>query len=68
MEVWGQLHELAPAIVVCSFVLRPGSVFSVALDPLGKMAVSGGEDERACVWRVDTQELIFVCEGERKMQ
>lgn len=41
-----------------------GSVFCVALDPLGKMAASGGEDDRGYVWRTDNQDILFQCAGE----
>ena len=41
----------------------PNSVFSVALDPTGSIAVSGGEDDKAFVWRVADGSVLFECGG-----
>merc|ERR1719374_387724 len=41
----------------------PNSVFSVALDPTGSIAVSGGEDDKAYVWKVADGSLLFECGG-----
>ena len=40
-----------------------GSVFSVSLHPSGELACSGGEDDKACVWRVKDGTTVFVCQG-----
>lgn len=40
-----------------------GPVFCVALDPTGTIAVTGGEDDAAFVWRVDTGAKMFECRG-----
>jgi len=42
---------------------EPNSVFSVALDPTGSVAVSGGEDDKAFVWRVADGSVLFECSG-----
>jgi len=41
----------------------PNSVFSVALDPTGSVAVSGGEDDKAYVWKVADGSVLFACAG-----
>lgn len=41
------------------------SVFCVSLDPkTNTLAVTGGEDDKAFVWRVSDGELLFECSGE----
>ena len=45
------------------FLLFPGSVFAVAVNPLSTVAVSGGEDDRGYVWKLSNQELLFECTG-----
>lgn len=43
----------------------PGSVFCVSLDPAtNSLAVTGGEDDKAYVWRVSDGEVLFECTGE----
>merc|ERR1719259_1257284 len=42
---------------------KPNSVFSVALDPTGSVAVSGGEDDKAYVWKVADGSVLFECAG-----
>lgn len=45
--------------------LCPGSVFCVSLDPAtNSMAVTGGEDDKAFVWRVSDGEVLLECTGE----
>jgi len=39
------------------------SVFSVALDPSGSIAISGGEDDKAFVWKVADGSVLFECGG-----
>lgn len=39
------------------------SVFSVGLDPSGSLAVSGGEDDKAFVWKVADGSVLFECTG-----
>lgn len=47
--------------------LCPGSVFCVSLDPAtNSMAVTGGEDDKAYVWRVSDGEVLLECTGELK--
>jgi len=41
----------------------PNSVFSVSLDPTGSVAVSGGEDDKAFVWKVADGSVLFECGG-----
>lgn len=51
-----------PAYLFC-----PGSVFCVSLDPVtNSMAVTGGEDDKAFVWRVSDGEVLLECTGEGK--
>ena len=39
-------------------------MFSVSLDPKScDLAVTGGQDDKAFVWRVSTGEIIFECTG-----
>lgn len=40
-----------------------GSVFCCDLHPDGKMAVTGGEDDKAYVWSIETGQLIMDCTG-----
>lgn len=41
------------------------SVFCVSLDPkTNTLAVTGGEDDKAFVWRLSDGELLFECSGE----
>lgn len=45
--------------------LSPGSVFCVALDPAtNSLAVTGGEDDKAYVWRLSDGEVLLECTGE----
>ena len=45
-------------------MLLPASVFSVSLDPVNNsMAVTGGEDDRAYVWRIQDGEMHMECLG-----
>ena len=39
------------------------SVFAVAVDPTGSVAVSGGEDDKAFVWKVVDGSVLFECKG-----
>ena len=48
-----------------SLLLCEASVFCVSLDPkTNTLAVTGGEDDKAFVWRVSDGELLFECSGE----
>lgn len=41
-----------------------GSVFCVSLDPATNcMAVTGGEDDKAYVWRLTDGEVLLECKG-----
>lgn len=42
-----------------------GSVFCCDLHSDGKLAVTGGEDDRAYVWSVDNGELVMDCVGHK---
>lgn len=45
--------------------LGTASVFCVSLDPkTNTLAVTGGEDDKAFVWRLSDGELLFECAGE----
>lgn len=44
---------------------REASVFCVSLDPkTNALAVTGGEDDKAFVWRLSDGERLFECSGE----
>lgn len=52
--------QLLPNSCLC-----PGSVFCVSLDPAtNTLAVTGGEDDKAYVWRVSDGEVLLECTGE----
>ncbi|XP_012497913.1 PREDICTED: angio-associated migratory cell protein [Propithecus coquereli] len=47
-----------------TFALHSASVFCVSLDPkTNTLAVTGGEDDKAFVWRLSDGELLFECAG-----
>ncbi|MGH0114446.1 UNVERIFIED_CONTAM: hypothetical protein FKN15_017746 [Acipenser sinensis] len=49
-----------------TFSRHTGSVFCVNLDPsTNSLAVTGGEDDRAFVWRVSDGEVLFECTGHK---
>lgn len=48
-----------------AFKKHTGSVFCCDLHPNGKMAVTGGEDDKAYVWSVETGQLIMDCTGHK---
>lgn len=43
--------------------VRTGAVFSVAMDPAGALVCSGGEDDRAYVWKPEDGSVLFECTG-----
>uniref|UniRef100_A0A1B6KAD8 Angio-associated migratory cell protein n=1 Tax=Graphocephala atropunctata TaxID=36148 RepID=A0A1B6KAD8_9HEMI len=48
------------------FKKHTGPVFCCALDPVdGNLAVTGGEDEKAYVWVIQTGEVVFECLGHK---
>lgn len=56
-----QFHPLSRGLS-----LGTASVFCVSLDPkTNTLAVTGGEDDKAFVWRLSDGELLFECAGER---
>uniref|UniRef100_A0A7N8XP32 Angio-associated migratory cell protein n=1 Tax=Mastacembelus armatus TaxID=205130 RepID=A0A7N8XP32_9TELE len=49
-----------------TFSKHTGSVFCVSLDPAtNSLAVTGGEDDKAYVWRVDDGEVVLECSGHK---
>uniref|UniRef100_A0A023FL40 Putative angio-associated migratory cell protein n=1 Tax=Amblyomma cajennense TaxID=34607 RepID=A0A023FL40_AMBCJ len=46
-----------------SFSAHRGSAFVCAVSGNGQYLVTGGEDDRGCVWRLDSGELVFACGG-----
>uniref|UniRef100_A0A3P9AKP5 Angio-associated migratory cell protein n=1 Tax=Esox lucius TaxID=8010 RepID=A0A3P9AKP5_ESOLU len=49
-----------------TFTKHTGSVFCVSLDPAtNSLAVTGGEDDKAFVWRVSDGEVLFECTGHK---
>ena len=48
------------------FRKHTGSVFCVNLDPVtASMAVTGGEDDKAFVWKVHDGQVLFECTGKK---
>lgn len=47
------------------FSKHVGSVFCSDLHPGGKIAVTGGEDDKAYVWSVETGEVVMDCTGHK---
>ncbi|XP_030637245.1 angio-associated migratory cell protein [Chanos chanos] len=49
-----------------TFSKHSGSVFCVSLDPVtNTLAITGGEDDKAFVWRVSDGEVLFECTGHK---
>ncbi|OWK12630.1 AAMP [Cervus elaphus hippelaphus] len=49
-----------------TFALHSASVFCVSLDPkTNTLAVTGGEEDKAFVWRLSDGELLFECAGHK---
>uniref|UniRef100_A0A671WWP8 Angio-associated migratory cell protein n=1 Tax=Sparus aurata TaxID=8175 RepID=A0A671WWP8_SPAAU len=49
-----------------TFSKHSGSVFCVSLDPAtNSMAVTGGEDDKAYVWRLSDGEVLLECSGHK---
>lgn len=46
-----------------SFTAHQGSAFVCAVSGDSRYIVTGGEDDRGCVWHLDTGELVFECGG-----
>lgn len=65
----GYIRVLCSDICTLVFVTRTllsycaGAVFSVSLHPSGELACSGGEDDKAFVWRVTDGTVVFECQG-----
>jgi WD40 repeat protein len=47
------------------FKAHTGSVFCVSLHPDGALACSGGEDDRAFLWRTDDASVAMECKGHK---
>lgn len=71
-HVWHDTHACEYLQIVCFVfinIVRPlsllsASVFSVSIDPVNNsMAVSGGEDDKAYVWRIQGGETLMECRG-----
>lgn len=50
---------------VLAFSKHVGSVYCCDLHPDGKLAVTGGEDDKAYVWSVETGEIFMECTGHK---
>lgn len=63
----GENPRWEPHPLTCLFLgtfLGTASVFCVSLDPkTNTLAVTGGEDDKAFVWRLSDGELLFECAG-----
>ncbi|XP_019409890.1 PREDICTED: angio-associated migratory cell protein [Crocodylus porosus] len=67
-EVGGARHggPPAPDDSEVTFARHSASVFCVSLDPrTNTLAVTGGEDDQAFVWRLSDGELLFECSGHK---
>lgn len=68
-EIMDGMEASAPQIKDLSdliFTKHTDAVFSVSLDPKScDLAVTGGQDDKAFVWRVSTGEVIFECTGHK---
>lgn len=61
----GQDPGWQPCPLTRGLSLGTASVFCVSLDPkTNTLAVTGGEDDKAFVWRLSDGELLFECAGE----
>lgn len=60
-----RVDPLSVFIYNLRFIWAAGSVFCVSLDPAtNSMAVTGGEDDKAYVWRLSDGEVLLECTGE----
>lgn len=59
----GQDNGLPVAVPSASFLGHEGSVFVCAVSGDGQLVVTGGQDDRGFVWRLDTGEPVFECGG-----
>lgn len=50
---------------ILAFTKHVGSVFCCDLHPDGKIAVTGGEDDKAYVWSVETGQEVMDCKGHK---
>lgn len=59
--------EMEPPEDNAAFVFSKhvGSVFCCDLHPEGKLAVTGGEDDKAYVWAAETGQLVMDCVGHK---
>lgn len=48
-------------LAVLAFDKHNGAVFCCDFHPSGKLAVTGGEDDKAYVWSVETGEVVMEC-------
>ncbi|KAH8029063.1 hypothetical protein HPB51_022231 [Rhipicephalus microplus] len=63
-EEEGAADEVAPLDnAEVSFAAHQGSAFVCAVSGDGRHIVTGGEDDRGCVWQLDTGQLVFECGG-----
>lgn len=61
----GQNPGREPCPLTHGISFGTASVFCVSLDPkTNTLAVTGGEDDKAFVWRLSDGELLFECAGE----
>lgn len=55
--------SLKVRIILIKFLLA-GSLFCCHIDPAeGKLAVSGGQDDKAYVWEIDSGKVVLECTG-----
>ncbi|XP_038600216.1 angio-associated migratory cell protein [Tachyglossus aculeatus] len=67
-EAWGDEDAAGetPDDSELTFARHSASVFCVSLDPkTNALAVTGGEDDKAFVWRLSDGELLFECTGHK---
>ena len=54
--------------VHCCLDVLPGSVFSVSVSSSAELVCSGGEDDKAFVWRLSDGGVVFQCDGKCSWQ
>uniref|UniRef100_A0A131Z6G5 Ribosome assembly protein SQT1 n=1 Tax=Rhipicephalus appendiculatus TaxID=34631 RepID=A0A131Z6G5_RHIAP len=59
----GAVGEMPLDNAEVSFTAHQGSAFVCAVSGDGRHIVTGGEDDRGCVWQLDTGQLVFECGG-----
>ena len=59
MKLTSRNQPIALNLLTACFLYRTGSVFVVDIDKDNKYVVSGGEDDKAFVWELESGEVIL---------